>query len=430
MPSNQTVREIDASREMRLDDAAERLGGKRSTIHGWHRRGMPFDKGRKLPIVKRRSVTPQGRHMIGPAVFKKDVERIESLRESEEFDSTCEMRLEEAALRLGVDRATVYNWQDKGMPFDDDRKLPVYRKRFINARGRHMIGPVVLLKDIEWIEKGRHQEETDLVPAHEAQQMLNCCRKTLDNKRDRGELPGAIQKPVWRGNLLRVAWWYPRTVIEEAARKQTSTKPDDLSWRHLDPDGAWMLAWQVCKRRQISLRFLKRHRNKKTSVGVFLHAQRIENPYGKGKFTHIWAYLEKDILAIDAALSAGVTIDDAEQQTDDQTAVSPATAAEPKTPPKQEVTTPRWDEMTSTLFWGDSAIRQFRKHPAQNQRELIEAFHRRRWEQTIPNPFGTDARKLEKTIYSLNQSLTQNFIHFAGDGTGEGAMWLPCDNAL
>jgi hypothetical protein len=107
-----------------------------------------------------------------------------------------------------------------------------------------------------------------------------------------------------------------------------------------------------------------------------------------------------------------------------------APAAEPKTPPIQEVKTPRWDEMTSTLFWGDSAIRQFRKHPAQNQRELIEAFHRRRWEQTIPNPFGTDARKLEKTIYSLNQSLTQNFIQFAGDGTGEGAMWLPCDNAL
>jgi excisionase family DNA binding protein len=84
---------------------------------------------------------------------------------------------------------------------------------------------------------------------------------------------------------------------------------------------------------------------------------------------------------------------------------------------------PRWDDEAATLYWGEVPIRQFRRHPARNQRELIEAFHRGRWAQTIPDPFR-DARKLALTICCLNKSLLQKLIRFAGDGTGEGVMWM------
>lgn len=87
-------------------------------------------------------------------------------------------------------------------------------------------------------------------------------------------------------------------------------------------------------------------------------------------------------------------------------------------------TKPRWDETTATLFFGELAIRKFRRHPAQNQRELIEAFHREAWAGVIPDPFR-DPRKLSLTIYDLNQSLTTKAILFHGDGTGEGVMWAP-----
>jgi hypothetical protein len=87
-------------------------------------------------------------------------------------------------------------------------------------------------------------------------------------------------------------------------------------------------------------------------------------------------------------------------------------------------TKPRWDEMTATLFWGDTAIREFRKHPAQNQRELIEAFHREGWAHTIPDPFG-EPRKLNQTLKDLNRKLPPNTVRFCGDGMGLGAIWEP-----
>lgn len=92
---------------------------------------------------------------------------------------------------------------------------------------------------------------------------------------------------------------------------------------------------------------------------------------------------------------------------------------------------PRWDEMKATLFWGDVPIRVFSHHPAKNQRDIIEAFHREDWNHTVPTPFkdnnGSDAKKLNLAIYHLNHSLLKKAIRFRGDGTGDGVMWEPVD---
>jgi hypothetical protein len=84
---------------------------------------------------------------------------------------------------------------------------------------------------------------------------------------------------------------------------------------------------------------------------------------------------------------------------------------------------PRWDETTATLYWGNVAIREFRKHPAQNQTALIEAFHRKGWARNIPNPFIGDPRKLNFAIYQMNKGLAEKVIRFRGDGTGQGVVW-------
>jgi hypothetical protein len=42
---------------------------------------------------------------------------------------------------------------------------------------------------------------------------------------------------------------------------------------------------------------------------------------------------------------------------------------------------------------------------------------------TIPNPFGSNSRKLNDTIQALNKSLPAGSIRFHGDGTGEGVSW-------
>jgi hypothetical protein len=90
-------------------------------------------------------------------------------------------------------------------------------------------------------------------------------------------------------------------------------------------------------------------------------------------------------------------------------------------------THPRWDDLKATLFWGDIPIREFRRHPAPNQRELVEAFHRANWQNLILSPFGTDGEKLNASIYHLNRSLDPKVIHFRSDGTGEGAIWEPAE---
>lgn len=326
------------------------------------------------------------------------------------FDAANEVWLDDAAVRLGVNRMTIYNWIENGMPFDDHRKLPSFERRFVNAIGRNAIGRVILLKDVEGIERRRRQADLELVPAHEAQRLLNVCRGTLDNMRRRGELPGAVKKPVFRKNLLRTAWHYPKAALASAGQQRTSSSPGAETWRHTDERGAWMLGSQAHKDTSLSRRFLETYRNKKCPTGHFLHAKRIRNPRLNGKFKRVWVYLETDIIAIDSGLVADAA--DAVPQ------LAEAAAR------LSEIACPRWDDHAATLYWGGTPIREFRSNPAKNQRDIIEAFHRENWARTIPDPLN-NSRKLNATIRDLNKSLASKLIRFRGDGTGEGVMWEP-----
>jgi hypothetical protein len=185
--------------------------------------------------------------------------------------------------------------------------------------------------------------------------------------------------------------------------------------------------------------FQLRGRNMKQKLGALLFrladtdqierwkTKRISNK--KRQWYKPWGYRLDDLLRLLDGRDLRQLLNDLtpwldRSDTQDFPILAKRSTSEDNKPADKEVQFPRWDEMTSTLFWGDNPIRQFRKHPAQNQRELIEAFHREKWSQTIPNPFGRDARTLNLTIYYLNKSLSPKLIRFSGDGTGEGVMWF------
>jgi hypothetical protein len=92
---------------------------------------------------------------------------------------------------------------------------------------------------------------------------------------------------------------------------------------------------------------------------------------------------------------------------------------------------PVWDG-DRVLTWRGRVIREFRA-PAENQKEVIEAFNHTDWERSIPNPFRDkqgklDQGKLDKTVTDLNKNLKKlgrPTILFRRDGTGEGVNWEP-----
>ena len=83
---------------------------------------------------------------------------------------------------------------------------------------------------------------------------------------------------------------------------------------------------------------------------------------------------------------------------------------------------PRWDENTRSLFVDDKLIKAFRRHPAKNQIDLIEAFEKEGWPPSIPDPFK-DSRKLNETIRQLNKSAVGAVLSFTGDGSGKAVNW-------
>jgi hypothetical protein len=74
------------------------------------------------------------------------------------------------------------------------------------------------------------------------------------------------------------------------------------------------------------------------------------------------------------------------------------------------------------LYLGDTVVRRYRRGPATNQIDIIEAFHRAEWGPAIDDPFD-DAKKLNQTLRDLNKGLTPGTIRFFGDGTGERVLW-------
>jgi hypothetical protein len=89
---------------------------------------------------------------------------------------------------------------------------------------------------------------------------------------------------------------------------------------------------------------------------------------------------------------------------------------------------PVWDG-DRVLTWRGRIIREFH-HPAENQKELIEAFNHTEWERSIPNPFRDklgklDEFKLDKTVTDMNKRLLKGTIRFRRDGTGKRVNWEP-----
>jgi hypothetical protein len=83
---------------------------------------------------------------------------------------------------------------------------------------------------------------------------------------------------------------------------------------------------------------------------------------------------------------------------------------------------PRWDPNTRTLYLGDKTIKRYNRGSATNQIDIIEAFENAKWVRAVDDPFG-DPKKLNQTLYDLNNTLLAGTIHFRQDGTGETIIW-------
>jgi hypothetical protein len=68
--------------------------------------------------------------------------------------------------------------------------------------------------------------------------------------------------------------------------------------------------------------------------------------------------------------------------------------------------------------------------PAANQEIILQAFQEERWPACIddplpPHPCIDPKRRLHDTLNSLNRHQREPFIHFFGNGKGEGVRWQP-----
>jgi hypothetical protein len=89
---------------------------------------------------------------------------------------------------------------------------------------------------------------------------------------------------------------------------------------------------------------------------------------------------------------------------------------------KQSGRKPYWNERQRELTWNGVVIKRYKRNPAKNQVDLLEAFQRVGWPATLPDPFD-DARKLNQTISDLNDALPEGTVSFHGDGSGDGVDW-------
>jgi len=88
---------------------------------------------------------------------------------------------------------------------------------------------------------------------------------------------------------------------------------------------------------------------------------------------------------------------------------------------------PHWDPVRQELRLGEVVVKQF-KVPAANQERVLAAFQEEGWPRRIddplpPSPDLDPKRRLHETISSLNRNLLRPWIHFHGDGTGQGIRW-------
>lgn len=93
---------------------------------------------------------------------------------------------------------------------------------------------------------------------------------------------------------------------------------------------------------------------------------------------------------------------------------------------QKEAATPIWKD--GILSFGGIAVKKFARHPALNQRKLLDAFQAAGWPAVIKNPFHdvnnrSVPRTLNETVYDLNSSIKHSILRFHADGNG-GCRWL------
>lgn len=84
-------------------------------------------------------------------------------------------------------------------------------------------------------------------------------------------------------------------------------------------------------------------------------------------------------------------------------------------------TTPRWDDVSRSLWVGDTQIKKLTK-PAPHQELVLKVFEEEGWPSRILDPLPSGAR--EYTIVSLNRNhVNLGILRFGKDGTGKGITW-------
>ena len=88
---------------------------------------------------------------------------------------------------------------------------------------------------------------------------------------------------------------------------------------------------------------------------------------------------------------------------------------------------PKWDAPRQELRLGRYLIKQF-KLPADRQNTVLCTFEEEKWPPRIDDPLpGSSAedrkRRLHNTINALNRNQIHPWIHFLGDGRGQGIRW-------
>ena len=154
--------------------------------------------------------------------------------------------LDEAATMLGVDRKTVYNWINKGVPFDvpfRDKKLPYVVRQGRTARGQPCGYRFITKNDIAEVKAAMARAG---MTRGDTAELLGVCRTTVDNIRERGE-------------LTDVSGRFRRGDVEALKAKR---KPIDKGQRYYDDkQRAWMLGKHLCKVYGLYRRFVREQRN-------------------------------------------------------------------------------------------------------------------------------------------------------------------------
>jgi hypothetical protein len=192
---------------------------------------------------------------------------------------------------------------------------------------------------------------------------------------------------------------------------------------HHDRKGTWYPDLAAEEDFGIRAHYLDRWRKHRCRIlGRTLNSKRVRRP-GNARWEDRWVTHEDDLRQIAAAMGTSPPPQTPAATVDPPEAANGQTAGcAAESPPP----CPVWDDEVGELRWGDVCIRTFGRHPADNQRELLDAFRLANWARWIPDPFN-DPRKLNQTIAVLNRSLDPRLIRFRGDGSGEGVIWGPTE---